>query len=354
MPTARPRAEIVELQYLRAIAVLMVVIGHLHQAGMRFLGTDLLGPVGYLGYAGVDIFFVISGFIIHTLYRTATKPSPGYALKRLNRIFPLYWLFTGLSVLGYLMFGEALTRDLDDLDWLASLTLLPTGQPPLLLVGWTLTHELYFYLVYGLVLFLPSRWRRAVAALWAVLTVLAMTGLIDTGPAWSALVLSGFNLQFLAGIVLAEFRDQLPRSRWPALIVLTIGTCLALAWTFRHGLDGLADADIRVAAFSVMAVGLVWTILAWQPRWPSLAASIGDWSYAIYLGHLLVIGVLARFLAAIMPEGLIATLVLFATGLTASAALGLLVHRFVETPQLTAGKSLIRRYFGDRQPDNRP
>ena len=346
MPTARPSAEIVELQYLRAIAVLLVVIGHLHQAGMRLLGTDMLGPVGYLGYAGVDVFFVISGFIIHTLYHTATRPSPGYALKRLNRIFPLYWLFTGLSVLGYLILGESLTRDLDDMDWLASLTLLPTGQPPLLLVGWTLTHELYFYVVYGLVLFLPPRWRQLVAALWAVLTVLAMTGVVDTGSPWSALVLSGFNLQFLAGIVLAEVREQLPRTRWPALVTLAIGTCLALAWTFRHGLDGLADADFRVAAFSVMAVGLVWAVLAWQPHWPKLLASIGDWSYAIYLGHLLVIGVIARVLAGILPHGLVGTLVLFATGMVASTALGLIVYRFVETPLLNVGKNAIRRHFG--------
>ncbi|WP_323763182.1 acyltransferase [Maricaulis sp.] len=345
MPNARPHAEIVEVQYLRAIAVMMVVVGHLHQAGIRFMDTDILGPAGYLGFAGVDVFFVISGFIIHTLYRTATKPTASYALKRLNRIFPLYWLFTGLSLLGYVVFGDTLSRDLDQLDWLASLTLLPTGQPPLLLVGWTLTHELYFYLVYGLALFLPPRLRLVAAALWATLTVLAMTGLVETNSPSSALALSGFNLQFLAGIVLAEFRDRLPGLRWPALAALATGSGIALAWTIRQGLDGMAAADVRVAAFFVLAVGLVWTVLAWQPRWPSLVTSIGDWSYAIYLGHLLAIGVLARLLAAGLPDGMVGTLVLYVTGLAASVLLGLVVHRFIETPQLNAGKQWIRRHF---------
>ncbi|WP_304072377.1 acyltransferase [Maricaulis maris] len=342
----RPRAEIIELQYLRAIAVLLVVVGHLHQAGVRFLGTDLLGPVGYVGFAGVDVFFVISGFIIHTLYRTATRPGPSYALKRLNRIFPLYWIFTGLSVVGYLVLDDSLSRGMGELDWVASLTLLPTGQPPLLLVGWTLTHELYFYLVYGLVLFLPPRWRRAALGLWALLTVAAMAGLIDTNHPWSALALSGFNLQFIAGIALAEFRERLSAFRWPALITLFIGAGLAMSWTIRHGLDGLAIADIRVLAFITLAIGLVWTVLAWQPRWPKLLAAIGDWSYAIYLGHLLVIGVAARVLAGLLPHGPVSTLILFAGGLVASLALGLIVYRLVETPLLNAGKQLIGRFFG--------
>ncbi len=341
MSNARPRTEIVELQYLRAIAVLMVVVGHLHQAGGRFTGADIFGPVGYLGFAGVDVFFVISGFIIHTLYRSASRPTTSYALKRVNRIYPLYWIFTGLALLGYLAMGDDLSRDITRLDWLTTVTLWPTSQPPLLLVGWTLIHELYFYLIYGLLLFLPGRWRWVAIAAWLCLTLLALTSWVETTAPWSRLALSPFNLLFIAGLGLAELRTHLPRTRWIALGTLLAGSAVAILWTRANGLEGMANIDHRVLAFMSMAIALVWTLLAWQPRWHRVLADIGDWSYAIYLGHLLAIGFLARAIAHILGTGLISTLILFLTGLAASLLLGAITHRLIETPLLGLGKRLI-------------
>ncbi|WP_291844662.1 acyltransferase [Maricaulis sp.] len=351
MPIPRPHAEIIELQYLRAIAVLMVVGGHLHQAGARFVGADLVGQAGFVGFAGVDVFFVISGFIIHTLYRQAKGPSLSFALKRLNRIFPLYWIFTAVTFAGYLVISEQMGSADRSIEWLTTLTLLPTGHPPLLMVGWTLTHELYFYLVYGLALFLPRRWRIGAAALWATLTLLSVGDVIHPDQPWAVLALSGFNLQFLAGVILAEFRDRLPRLRGASSAVALLGLALAIGWTSISGIDGLSHADTRAIIFAPMAIGVVWAVLAWQPRWPRALAAIGDWSYAIYLGHLLVIGVLARLLPGLIPGTLPALLVLYATGLGASILLGALTHRLVEQPLLVAGKALIARVSPRQKPD---
>ena len=350
MPTVRPHAEIIELQYLRAIAVLMVVIGHLHQAGNRFLGADGLGPAGFTGFAGVDVFFVISGFIIHTLYRDAKGPTLAFALKRLNRIFPLYWIFTALTFAGIIALADRITLSDRSIDWLTTLTLFPSGHPPLLLVGWTLIHELYFYLAYGLALFLPRRWRIGAAAVWATLTVMAIGEVIQPDQPWAVLALSGFNLQFLAGVILAEFRDQLPRLRGAASLVALFGLALAIGWTSAFGIDGLSHADTRAIIFVPLAIGMVWAVLAWRPRWPKALAAIGDWSYAIYLGHLLVISVLARLLPELIPGVLPGLLVLYATGLGASILLGALTHRLVEQPLLVAGKALIARVSRDKRP----
>ena len=163
MPTHRPTLH--EVQHLRAIAVLLVVLAHLHQSEARFFPQALLGDYAFAGFAGVDIFFVISGFIIHYLYRHRDRISARFFLDRINRIYPLYWLFTGLALTGYWVMGGALSATPGEIDIAGSLALIPLGHPPVLLVGWTLTHELWFYLVYGLCLGLPRPARAGVARL---------------------------------------------------------------------------------------------------------------------------------------------------------------------------------------------
>ena len=96
-----PRAQIIEVQYLRALAVLLVLIGHINQSEMRVLDGDVLGSVGFFGFSGVDVFFVISGFIIHTLYRDHTGLDWRFFLNRLNRIYPMYWLVTLVGIAGF-------------------------------------------------------------------------------------------------------------------------------------------------------------------------------------------------------------------------------------------------------------
>lgn len=119
--------QIVGIQHLRMVAVLLVVIAHVHQADARFFPGPLMDQTAYFGFAGVDIFFVVSGFIIHHLYRRHAGFDARYFLKRINRIFPLYWIFTALALIGYLAVGDSLTRSTAELNILASLTLIPTA-----------------------------------------------------------------------------------------------------------------------------------------------------------------------------------------------------------------------------------
>lgn len=334
---------IAEIQYLRALAVLMVVAGHIHQAESRFFGDALFSDAAYFGFAGVDLFFVISGFIIHYLYGNRPRPSARYFLKRINRIYPIYWIFTALALLGYVTIGDSLTRETGELDILASLTLIPTGQPPILMVGWTLTHELYFYLAYGLFLALPGRYRVWAAAAWAGAAVLFALVFYEAQSPWLHLVFSPFNLQFLAGVLLAHVYGGLRRTRWLALVPAAAGVALALWWMHGHGLDGMEDLRLRVALFSPFAIGTVWAALAWAPRLPAFAARIGDWSYSIYLGHLLAIGVLARLLPRYIDGSFWASPAFWSVSLTACLAFGALSHYALELPLLRTGKAAIAR-----------
>ena len=327
---------IVEIQHLRALAVLLVVIAHIHQADARFFPGPLLDRTAYFGFAGVDVFFVLSGFIIHHLYRDHSGFDARYFLKRINRIYPLYWIFTGLALIGYAVMGDSLTRSAGELDLLASLTLAPANDLPVLLVGWTLTHELYFYLAFGLTLILPPRWRLWPALAWGMATIAASWLLPPAPSPWLGVLFSPFNLLFLAGIGLSAWRDRLPAWRWPLLVLAVAGLAGGLAWTHGGGLSAIDDARLRVPVFAPFAIGTSAAWLAWRPHLPALAARIGDWSYAIYLGHLLAIGVLARTL----PDAIWSP-VFYAVCLAVCLALGWLTHILVERPLLRAGKGLI-------------
>lgn len=335
--------KIPEIQYLRMIAVLLVVLAHLHQANARFFDTPLLGDFAFAGFSGVDIFFVVSGFIIHHLY--AHKPAPGwrYYINRLNRILPLYWVFTALAVAGYWVMGDSLTQDLADLDFWSSIFLLPTGAPPILVVGWTLTHELYFYLAFGVMMLLPAGLRGWAAGVWGGVSLAVA---LQSGPhlsPWLSLVFSPFNLLFLAGTFLSANYRHLAGLRWPILAVAIAGASLALFWTQIEGLPGIADQTVRVAIFLPFAAGLSASLLAWSPRWPDLAARIGDWSYSIYLSHIMVIGVLARLIAAQLGTHAWAGSLLYTACLAACLLAGALSHYGLERPLLFRIKSLINR-----------
>ena len=332
-----------ELQSLRGLAVMLVVLAHIHQADTRFLAPGLFGDIVYFGFAGVDLFFVISGFIIHHLYRDHDKPDAAYFLKRINRIYPLYWIFTLAALAGYFIIGDALTASTGELDYLASATLAPSAQLPILQVGWTLTHELYFYLAYGLALALPRRGRQIAAALWAVASLAFMT--VEPGALgpWVQVLLSPFNLLFLAGVVLAELFKRLNATRHIALGLAIASTLMALVWMSLTGIDGLGDPRWRVLLIGPFAVTIVWAVLAWRPALPRFSVSLGDWSYSIYLSHILVIGVLARLAPAVTGTGWLASLALYVLCLIACTVFGALSYRLLEKPLLKLGRRLMSR-----------
>jgi len=343
--TAAKQPIIPQIQYLRGFAVILVVIAHLHQSNARFFDTPLLGDFAYFGFGGVDVFFVISGYIIHRLYGGLQGLNLPFILQRANRIFPLYWAFTAAALIGYFTIGDALTRDAGALDLVGSLSLIPTGQPPILMVGWTLTHELYFYAAYAIWLALPRRAQPWAAAGWGLLTVMSATLFPVVASPWLALVLSPFNLLFLGGGLLAHFDARLQSLRWVTLVLTGAGAVHAMIALSASGLSGLEDPVSRVALMAPFALGCVAAVLAWKPSLPAPVAQIGDWSYAIYLSHILLIGLLARLIPSAMGGSLWSGLIFFVTGLVGCIILGFVSNKWLERPLLQAGKAGIRQLF---------
>lgn len=133
---------IFSIQSLRALAALAVVVVHAADGAAANSGNRHFGEVASIGAAGVDVFFVISGFIMYVTACSRPITPQRFLLDRFSRIVPLYWVATFL-LMAVLVVGKAPIPDIRYL--LASLALVPVDPLPYLGVGWTLVYEMFFY-----------------------------------------------------------------------------------------------------------------------------------------------------------------------------------------------------------------
>jgi Predicted acyltransferases len=310
------------IQHLRAFAALAVVIFH---------AAERNGQHFAIGAAGVDVFFVVSGFIMMAISDRRPVTPAKFLRDRLLRIAPSYWIVTTVMVLGAAV-GLFPNLRLDLSHILGSYLFIPVASPstgqfwPVLVQGWTLNYEMFFYLAFAAALFLPSRWR--LATLTGVLCTVVLFGIGQdagrTGPA--AFYTRPLILEFAAGALLAKVwkHGALP----PPLVggVVMVGSIAGFGAIHRLGLP----FDERVCG--PLAVMLVLGILSievgrWLPRLPALAY-LGNSSYSIYLWHTLAISVVTKagMLLSLPP------LLTAATGVVAGTILGCLAYEVVEKP----------------------
>ena len=287
-----PRATLFNIQALRAVAALMVVCVHL-QVLAAMGGAPLKATEA--GNAGVDLFFVISGFIM--VYTTGRKPQGPLAFlgSRLRRIAPLYWCVT-LALFALARLAPALIQNTpSDLHRLIdSLLFIPAARPdgtlrPVVFVGWTLNFEMAFYGLFALGLLAPRRW----VGVLAVVAVLAAVVLWGRAARPASPVLGFYTtpmvLEFGAGMILGLVWPRLAspqRPVWPLAAVIFAALLLMLGapwlWprTDRLFIFGLPATVIVAAALALERQG-------WAARWPWLQ-TLGAASYAIYLSHFFV------------------------------------------------------------------
>jgi len=279
------------VQILRAAAAYLVVLYH----------ARLLTPVGEavsfdFGNAGVDIFFLISGFIIAHVSRSDDVGRPGaFLLKRVIRVVPLYWVLTlMLFVVAQRAPALAGAGGRPDLAMLAkSLFFVPYldgsgAMHPVLFMGWTLDYEMFFYLVFGAALLIRAELPRLLAVS-ATLGSLAMIGLVTHPQGVVAQTYTDMlMLEFVVGLWLNRaYRSlpaHLPRHVPPLLLAAALGAVVILAAG-----DVLWPQLPREVKWGLPAIVLVASTLALERggatigwRWLML---VGEASYTIYLTH---------------------------------------------------------------------
>lgn len=317
------------IQHLRALAALMVALFHACQWARLDFGV---------GAAGVDVFFVISGFVMGTSTAGRAMSPGGFLRRRFIRVVPLYWLVT-LALAGAALAFPARFPDVEPEPGhlLLSMAFIqhynPAGHPfPLLPPGWTLNYEAVFYLVFAAVLLAPERLRLA-----GLTVALGAVGLIGFAfPPIYVLLANPLMLEFLAGVYIATLAraGHLPSRSTGWMLISSGATIFVLIQLSR------IDADLwrpmvwgGPAAMLVAGAVAVEADRGW-PRMP-LLSTLGDASYSLYLVHTLSIGALAMTLGAWNPWVFVPSAMLVA------AISGLACWALVERPMLKVLRSRL-------------
>lgn len=277
------------IQLLRAIAVWMVVFHHFAEIYIP-PGDGSLFRAFFARYGamGVDVFFVISGFVMHKSTNEKIVSSRVFIFNRLARIVPAYWFFTGLTALILLTFNKVIPlTEIEPIFLLRSLLFIPTQNPsgigpyPLLTVGWTLSYEMAFYLIFGIALLFRSSFRLAVIAAGICLLQAAV-------PEWGAgFVFYAYKMgfEFLMGIAIGVIycRNWL-RIPFVISIILAMGSI---------GIISSSEGSHDYLKVGFPCAAIVAAALSQEGRFHlhGWLTKLGDWSYSTYLCHVIVLSV---------------------------------------------------------------
>jgi peptidoglycan/LPS O-acetylase OafA/YrhL len=306
---------LINIQFLRFMAAMMVVLHHSAEhvrSGGHGLGL-LFGFGQSAGFAGVDIFFVISGFIMAwtTVNATGGKDALSFAKRRAARIYSGYWPFY-LIALG--LFYMLSRHYLANVHFLSSALLWPTELRYLLIpVSWTLIFEMGFYLMFA-ILVASTSVRRAFIIKLLTLAVLSWSlyshfvrhaydpGRLEAMSVYEQYLAFPFLLEFLLGAILANWLKKHPEGLTWTLLLAGISLFMAGGWINKIWFNGdliqgyyiiwrvliFGSASALIVAGVVRLENLGWTCAT---RFSLLA---GGASYAIYLSHTLILDAARR------------------------------------------------------------
>ncbi|WLP57107.1 acyltransferase family protein [Agrobacterium fabrum] len=332
---------IINLQALRAVAAFLVFFHHfLPYVDRLFPGAK----VYEFGAAGVDIFFVLSGFIMVLTTFGKDRDPAKFFLNRIIRIVPIYWIMT-LAIVALFLIGFRPIGVIDlQLSYIwKSLFFIPFTRnglwEPILSVGWTLNFEIFFYSLFALLLFVPNFGMR-IALLVTILICLASSGIILAKNPYLEYYTNPVILDFAIGAAFGAFyvtrRESSPSVNptisWTliaigALLIAVTGNGLGLSYSnniLRPMTWGLAGLMLISGCIFLEENGLV--------ARNRLIIHLGNASYSIYLVHNLMIQVSEKAVGLFFTPGLVALGIMALCALALTTIFGLASYKFIEYP----------------------
>jgi exopolysaccharide production protein ExoZ len=308
------------------------------------------------GGMGVDLFFVISGFVLYLSTRDSTTWKQ-YLINRVSRVVPTYWIMTSLLVFIVIFLPNAIrTAQFTVPHFLLSLAFFPHWEPgsstrifPIYAIGWTLMYEWYFYISF--MLFMSIKKHLLLKFFVFLLTVIVGANLILKFNHDFALV-TFFSfpiiLEFFLGVVIAHlYIEKKVSLGLPAQVLLALSAVLLFVFML-----GYHKQFGRVVCAGIPAAILVFSLVGMDARGKirevRLFSLVGDASYSLYLIHPFVYGAIRLAYNKKYFENVPLFIVYFFS-LFLVITVAVVFYRFVEVPLCASLKTALKRSF-EKQP----
>jgi len=325
------------VQALRALAASAVVSYHALFMLVRNGGYSFVVP--NIGASGVDLFFVISGFImVYTTYGSFCQPkaTAAFIRRRAIRIIPIYWLYTTLIVL-LLAFAPGLFSE-TKFNWqnvISSYLFLLSKNSKgdvgtVLQTGWTLCFEVYFYFLFAILINFPRKYFLIISGGVFMVGITLGTSKLVT-PTWATVATDPILFEFYLGVAIAFLYMKgfsLQRNLAVAAIILSISTIFVTGdvnvgkWT-RVICWGLPGGVLLLSAISLELAGV---------KVPRLFVALGDSSYSLYLIHPFLILTVGKVWALLHLSKLLSPAFTFFVGFSCSIVAGYVLYLVIEKP----------------------
>lgn len=332
---AGPKIEVIQL--LRFVAAAMVLATHTTFYIHERMSSEF--SVWFGGESGVPIFFVISGIVIVLTSSRLSNDRGGAGIfmeRRIARIVPLYWLVTTLKVvLALALPSVVLHNHFDAAHAMKSYFFIPAFNQageirPIHGVGWTLLHEMYFYLLFAGAMIVRLR------PIWTVtvflLAAYAYGQFFEPTSAAAIVATSPINLHFVVGmwvgrVLLGTVPSMSIRILMPVVAGAAIAAVIVAGWKMQ--LD--APALLIAAALPLLCAFAF-------PRRLQVFARLGDSSYSLYLLHPLIA---AGMVAVLAKLGVTSFLAVLFISMVSTIFVSHLIHVIVETRLIAVTKSIF-------------
>lgn len=353
--TSKKTDAVIGIQYLRGVAALMVVFFH-----SRSYFTDLAVWTG-VGARGVDIFFVISGFIMAYSTRhvdrdsSIARESLKFLTKRIIRIVPLYWvalLWTSAPYWSiwlskanvpmdlYTHFGSDLIAIVKDFFFIPHPSLDPEDDGdayPIVIQGWTLNYEMFFYVLFALSIFF--RKYRLIAAS-SVLVVLVVSGRLHKFSEIAGLFYtSKILIEFVFGMMVFHVYKKTQHLNFDRTTLIVLGI---IGFVLLNSGSVVNDKFVLAPAAAIIALVFIHGFrgVHWRPL-----KILGDASYSIYLFHTAVFELARWFIhyLELGKEGYLNITMIVLIQVIPAVIIGTIIYYVIEKPMLSVLRKLLER-----------
>jgi len=335
------------LQVMRGFASILVLLAHCDLIYNQNYNQDFWFKIFNFGGSGVDFFFVLSGFLIFYLHKKDIG-NRGKVLsffrKRITRIYPIYWVVLTLKLsASWILSYDPDTSQRSFLEILKAFLLFPQDRTILsssfLGVSWTLSFEVFFYIIFGILMAVSTRWSFVIIGAWILGTLANFTGLIDLSQSDLLIqfVFHEHNLEFVLGGLAAFTVSKYKSNSNQGMALLCVGIFLYTLYAINMNYKIVEIS--RIIGYGIpsllMIVGSTYLETYKNIRVPGVLTYIGDASYSVYLMHGFAINNITKLILKFSPESTQNIFFINFTGIfiaLIALAFGCLIYSCIEKP----------------------